>query len=315
MLAILNVTAPFFALVLCGYLAARFRTLPENAVPALNTFVLYFALPCMLFRFAAGASFRDIVNVPVFLAYMVAGLSALALVVTAMRYGAGEGLRDASFAALAVSWSNWGYMGIPLIPALLGPAALAPLIAAGMADLLVVISVALGIASLGNHNTGGVHIALMGALTHVARNPLIWAVLVGGVFSAFELHLPAPVDQLVRLLGQAAGPVALFTIGVSLYRPNTRAWGGDVLAIAGAKLLLHPCLAGVVAMYAFHLSPLEVHTLVLAAALPVGGSVFLFAERQGANAERIAAAILVSTALAFVSFSTLCWALGIRLSG
>ena len=123
------------------------------------------------------------------------------------------------------------------------------------------------------------------------------------------------MDQFVRLLGQAAGPVALFTIGVSLYRPNTRAWDGDVLAIAGAKLLLHPCLAGVVAMYAFHLGQLEVHTLVLAAALPVGGSVFLFAERQGANAERIAAAILVSTALAFVSFSTLCWALGIRLPG
>ena len=315
MLAILNVTTPFFALVLCGYLAARFRTLPENAVPALNTFVLYFALPCMLFRFAAGASFGDIVNVPVFLAYMVAGLSALALVVVAMRYGVGEGLRDATFAALAVSWSNWGYMGIPLIPALLGPAALAPLIAAGMADLLVVVSAALGVASLGNQNGGNARIALMGALMPVARNPLIWAVIMGGTVSALDVHLPGPVDQLVRLLGQAAGPVALFTIGVSLYRPNTRAWGGNVLAIAGAKLLLHPCLAGVVAMYAFHLRPLEVHTLVLAAALPVGGSVFLFAERQGANAERIAAAILVSTALAFVSFSTLCWALGIRLPG
>lgn len=52
-----------------------------------------------------------------------------------------------------------------------------------------------------------------------------------------------------------------------------------------------------------------------AAALPVGGSAFPFAERQGAKAERIAAAILVSTALAFVSFSTLCWVLGIQLPG
>jgi predicted permease len=70
-----------------------------------------------------------------------------------------------------------------------------------------------------------------------------------------------------------------------------------------------------VAVYAFRLAPLEVHTLILAAALPVAGTVFLFAERQGANADRIAATILVSTALAFVSFSTLCWALGIRLPG
>jgi malonate transporter and related proteins len=68
MLAILNVTTPFFALVLCGYLAARYRMLPEDAVPALNTFVLYFALPCMLFRFSSGTAFREILNVPVFLA-------------------------------------------------------------------------------------------------------------------------------------------------------------------------------------------------------------------------------------------------------
>lgn len=312
MLAILNVTAPFFALVLCGYLAARCRTLPENAVPALNTFVLYFALPCMLFRFAAGAPFHDILNVPVFLAYMVTGLSVLALFAAAARCMAGESLRDAAFAALAVAWSNWGYMGIPLIPALLGQTALAALIAAGMADLLVVVSAALALASLESRG-GGVRTACAGALVHIGKNPLIWAVIVGGGFSAFEWVLPAGLDQFVRLLAQAAGPVALFTIGASLYRPGTRARRADVLAIAGAKLLFHPVCAGLVAVYAFHLTRLEVETLILAAALPVGGSVFLFAERHGANAERVAAAILVSTALAFVTFSALCWALNIRM--
>ena len=53
MQAILAVTVPFFALVLCGYLAARRHVLPESAIPGLNTFVLYFALPCLLFRFGA----------------------------------------------------------------------------------------------------------------------------------------------------------------------------------------------------------------------------------------------------------------------
>jgi predicted permease len=314
MLAILNVTAPFFGLVLCGYLAARYRALPENAVPALNTFVLYFALPCMLFRFAAGAPFGDILNLPVFLAYMVTGLAVFALSAATVHYGAGENVREAAFAALAVAWSNWGYMGIPLIPALLGQRALAALIAAGMADLLVVVSAALALASLENR-AGGARAAFAGALIHIGKNPLIWAVIVGGAFSAFELRLPAAMDQFVRLLGQAAGPVALFTIGASLYRPGTRTRGADVLAIAGAKLLLHPGVAAVVAVYAFHLTRLEVQTLVLAAALPVGGSVFLFAERRGADAERIAAVILVSTALAFVTFSVLCWTLGIQMPG
>jgi predicted permease len=314
MLPILNVTAPFFALVLCGYLAARFRMLPENPVPALNTFVLYFALPCMLFRFASKVPFGEIVNPPVFLAYMLIGLVTLALALLAVRWGAGEGMREAAFAAMAVEWSNWGYMGFPLIPALLGQAALGPLIAAGMADLLVVVSAGLALASLEGRSRG-VLVALAGASRYVVRNPLLWSVMAGIGFSALELRLPGPLDQFALLLGQAAGPVALFTIGVSLYMPAAPAWRRDVLAIAGGKLFLHPAIAAAVAAGLLSLSRLEIHTLILTAALPVGGTTFLFAERQGANAERIAAAILVSTALAFVTFSTLCWALGIRLPG
>ena len=315
MLAILNVTTPFFALVLCGYVAARFRLLPDNAVPALNTFVLFFALPCMLFRFAAGAPFLDILNLPVFVAYMTTAVMALALAAATAHFAAGEDLREAAFAALAAAWSNWGYMGIPLIPALLGQAALAPLIAAGMADLVVVVSAALALASLGSRHGGGPRGVLGGAVRHVAGNPLIWAVLAGATFSGLAWSLPLALDQFVALLGQAAGPVALFTIGASLYRPGTRLRGADVLAIAGAKLLLHPALAALVAILVLRLAPLEGRTLILAAALPVGGSVFLFAERQGANAERIAAVILVSTALAFLTFSALCWVLGIRVRG
>jgi predicted permease len=52
-LKILLITFPFFALVVCGYVAARRAWLPQAAIPGLNAFVLYFALPCMLFRFGA----------------------------------------------------------------------------------------------------------------------------------------------------------------------------------------------------------------------------------------------------------------------
>ncbi|MDB5803523.1 MAG: transporter [Betaproteobacteria bacterium] len=312
MLAIINVTAPFFALVLCGFLAARFRMLPENAVPALNTFVLYFALPCMLFRFSSGTPFAQIFNLPVFAAYMVTGLSMLAIFVVSIRFAAGEGLREAAFAALAVSWSNWGYMGFALLPSMLGQASLAPLIAAGMADLLVLVSTALALASLEDSGGQGVRAALRGAALRVSKNPLIWSVVAGALFSAFERQLPMAADTFARLLGNSAGPVALFTIGVSLYRPGTHPWRGDVLMMTGAKLLLHPYLAALVAMYLFGLDKLQVGTLVLMAAMPVAGTVFLFAERQGANSERVAAAILVTTALAFFSFSALCWAFGIQ---
>ncbi len=50
MLNILLVTFPFFALVLAGFVAAHRRMLPLDAIPGLNGFVLFFALPCMMRR-------------------------------------------------------------------------------------------------------------------------------------------------------------------------------------------------------------------------------------------------------------------------
>ena len=62
MQAILSVTVPFFVLVLLGYLAARRGIVPESAVPGLNAFVLFFALPCLLFRFGASQPFARLVD-------------------------------------------------------------------------------------------------------------------------------------------------------------------------------------------------------------------------------------------------------------
>ena len=62
MLSVLLITFPFFALVLCGYLAARRGVLPQPAIPGLNAFVLYFALPCMLYRFGASTPIGQLLD-------------------------------------------------------------------------------------------------------------------------------------------------------------------------------------------------------------------------------------------------------------
>ncbi|HZH06201.1 MAG TPA: AEC family transporter, partial [Lautropia sp.] len=164
MLAILNVTIPFFALVLCGYLAARGGRLPLAAVGPLNSFVLYFALPAMLFRFVANSPFRQIANAPIFLGYGLAGLLVFALTVAVLRQFNRDGWRDAAFGALAASWANWGYMGFALIPAILGEQAIGMVVAGGIADLVLIVSAALALASREGRAADHWIVALKGAL-------------------------------------------------------------------------------------------------------------------------------------------------------
>ena len=74
MLDIFNVTFPFFALVLCGYVAARRGYLPLEAVTGLNSFVLFFALPCMLYRFGATTPIAKLLDGSVFLVWALCAL-------------------------------------------------------------------------------------------------------------------------------------------------------------------------------------------------------------------------------------------------
>ena len=81
MQAILAVTIPFFGLVLLGWVASRLHWLPASAIPGLNAYVLFFALPCLLFRFGSSLPFDRLAD-PVQLAvYLGAALLIVALTI------------------------------------------------------------------------------------------------------------------------------------------------------------------------------------------------------------------------------------------
>ena len=120
MQAILAVTIPFFALVLAGWLAAWRHILPESAIPGLNAFVLYFALPCMLFRFGMNTPVLQLLNPAVLGVYLLVAL-VIVFFTVAISWNEKVGLKDAAFGALVAAFPNTGFMGVPLLAALMGP--------------------------------------------------------------------------------------------------------------------------------------------------------------------------------------------------
>lgn len=310
---ILAVTFPFFALVLCGYVAARTRLLPLDAVPGLNMFVLYFALPCMLYRFGSATPAAQLFNPVIALLWLLAA----ALIVAATAGWArrqGGSWPDAAMGALVAAFPNSGFMGVPLILALLGAGAVGPVMATLLVDLVVTTSLCIGLSQWGAAGEHGPAKAVGRALQGVLRNPMPWSILLGALAGALGFALWAPLGKTVQLLADAASPVALFTIGAVLARSQMRpattagqAAPRDVGVLAFTKLLLHPLLVwtmGTLAVRAGALDTSALTPLVLVAALPAASNVSLLAERFGADNGRVARVILWSTALAFFSFST-----------
>ena len=314
MLDVLRVTFPFFALVLCGYWAARRQMLPFEAIPGLNGFVLYFALPCMLFRFGANTPIAQLLDASAFFMYLFCALVMVAFVV-AITLNKRFGWNDAAFGALVGAFPNTGFMGVPLLVALLGTAAAGPAIVTIVIDMVITTSLCIALSRLDGAGQQGVGQAAKNALLGVVKNPLPWAILLGTLFSAFQIELPGPVEKTVALLGDAASPVALFTIGAVLARSQKIAhheqhgpltWK-DYVPVALIKLFLHPVLVLVVGLAAISMgAPIDsfaLKVMVLVAALPSASNVAMLSERFGADNGRIARIILVSTAAAFLTFS------------
>ena len=309
LLDVLKVTFPFFALVLCGYLSVRRALLPQAAIPGLNSFVLFFALPCLLFRFGAGTPIAELLDPTVFGVYLVCALVVVALTL-GLTMGGRIGWNDASFGALTAAFPNSGFMGVPLLVTLLGERAAAPVIVTIAIDLVITTSLCIALSRLGK-DAAGARAAALRALRGVLGNPMPWAILFGGLFSAMQFELHGAVDKTIALLANAASPVALFTIGAVLARSqmttNAATPWQDYVPVALIKLFVHPLLVlSTCAAARFAGLTLETPTvvaLVLVAALPSASNVSLLAERFGANNGRIARIILVSTAASFFSFS------------
>ena len=316
MLHILTITFPFFALVLCGFIAARRGMLPIAAIPGLNTFVLFFALPCMLYRFGASTPIAQLLDPSVALTYLACALVMVGFVVATTRHGR-IGWNDAAFGALVGAFPNTGFMGVPLLVALLGPKAAGPAIVTIMVDMVITTSLCIALSRLGSHGPSDASAgqAAKNALKSMAANPMPWSILLGAVASALQVNLPKPLDQTLGLLADSASPVALFTIGAVLARSQMMAKAGEaqgvhwmeVVPVAAIKLFLHPLLVLLVGVGAIQMGvPLDrfaLTVLVLLAALPSASNVSLLAERFGADNGRIARIILVSTAAAFFTFS------------
>ena len=314
MLDILLVTFPFFALVLAGYVAARRRMLPLEAISGLNSFVLYFALPAMLFTFGARTPVGRLLDVSALVVYLACALAVVALVVrTSMN--ARIRWNDASFGALVAAFPNTGFMGVPLLVALLGAAAAGPAILTMLVDLIVTSSLCIALSRLDGADEHGAAEAARKALKGMALNPMPWAIALGGLASALRIEPVKPVMQTIELLAAAASPVALFTIGAVLARSQYVAALErhdplplqDYMPVVLVKLILHPLLVFAAGHAAIALGlPLDqfaLHVMVLVAALPSASNVAVLSERFGADTGRIARIIMLTTAAAFLTFS------------
>lgn len=302
MTEITAVTLPFFALILCGLLARWRGVAVTNSAPALNAFVLWFALPALLVRTLGDLPLADMVD-PGFLVGWIAVSAALFAGTAGLALVLGSSARIAVIRAATASHGNVGYLGLTLVIGVLGAQASGAVVMAIIVDFLLVIPAVIAAIELTARPGAGASGAFLRAIRAAIANPFVLAIVAGLTLSASGLALPGPVDDFLAVLGAAAVPTALFAIGVTLYGQPLTGPAIELAALSVLKLLIHPLLVFWVMGNLLGLPAETVAAGVLLAALPVANNVFLLATRYEVHPGIVSGAILVSTAAALLTFN------------
>jgi predicted permease len=301
----LQILVPIFALILAGFVCRRRAILGPAACSELNRFVVWLALPALLFRIMAHASWQQLYQ-PRFMAAFGLACAAVFVATLAWRIRAGRHLADASVEAIAASYANTAYIGFPLTLMVFGNASLAPTTVATLLVVSVLFAIAVALIELGLQAERAPHKAGLKVLRAMSRNPLIVAPVAGALVAASGVGVPAGVDTFLGMLGAAASPCALVCLGLFLAEKRTQADPGrESLALVAGKLLVQPALTWWLAARVFGMPAALVNMAVLLAALPTGTGPFMLAEFYRRDAHVTARTILLSTLGSLLSLPVL----------
>ncbi|MEO0497455.1 MAG: AEC family transporter [Pseudomonadota bacterium] len=302
---LLNLTLPFFAVIALGFFAAKREWVPVAAVPAINIFVFYFAMPALV---AGSLARQDIAAL--FDLHLLAGWLGAALLLFAGGMAFAR-LRDkaASLGQMAISGqaasvANVGFLALPITAANFGDDGVRLSASVLIVDLLIIIPISI---TMLEAKSGGSRLQTFAtALARAVRNPFAIAIILGVALSATNIGLPGPTERFADFLGAAAAPTALFALGLSLATRKTEGDGAFVAGISALKLAIHP-LAVFMVLSAIDLDPRTIAIATVIAATPVAQNVFVIATQYDTYARRMGTAILVSTLCAVITVTAILW--------
>lgn len=287
-----QVMLPLLLLVCAGALWPRF--FPDTDVgqmrSSLNRLVMYLFYPCILFAVASSTPVsRELLSVP-----LLVGIGSLAsgavLYVLLYRLPLWPQLTDQTRAALMVGgmFGNTFNIGAPVLVFFFGSEAIRYAV---FNDMLMTMPLVwtLGVwisTRLGSHDRGATQPSVLKVMLTM---PPIWAFLAG--FACQQTGLTyEPLVKATQFIGQATIPVILFVLGMTIPWRNLVP-RGEILAVAGIKLLLTPFIIWLVAPLLYPRMAEAQYAAVVEGTTPVMMTALLLADRFRLDAP--AAALLI----------------------
>jgi malonate transporter and related proteins len=304
MFEVIGLVAPFFGLILIGYVLGRRSQLSQDQMGWMNFFIIYVALPALFFKLMAKTPVEELANWHFVLGTTGVTFLLFVLVLAAALLLRRETLPDAMIQGFAAAYGNIGYMAPGMALLAFGPQAALPVALIFCFDNALHFTMAPMIMARARHEGGALPRLITKAAVSIVTHPFILATITGVAAAAAGLILPAPLERTIDLLANAAAPCALFAMGVTLAQRPLKSVPVELSYIVPIKLIIHPLLVWFTLGLLGPFPDVWVHTAMLICALPTATNVFVLAQQYEAWVPKASAAILTTTFLSIVTVST-----------
>ena len=296
--------SPVFLLIILGNFLRRIKV-PDVSFWEINDKLCYWVLiPALLFHYISQINLSSEMlysySIIIYVGFFIAILTVLILGKllgypperwTSILQGA---VRQNAFIALAITGSLFGDEGLKI-------ASIFMLIYVPSINIIIVTTMVM---NFGQSKKNASNNEFITVFVELSKNPFILAMIAGLIFSIIQSEKLKVIIDTSGLLGSAALPIMLLTIGAKIKVRDLALTITPIIISNFLKLLALPLIAFFVANY-LGLSEIEVVVAVIFAAVPTAVSSHTLARQFGADDQLMTSIITTQVILSFITIPIL----------
>lgn len=272
-----------------GYLLYKKRMISQQGSKELSNLVLYVVLPAVIIHSycvdrtpdkAAGLGLSFAIS---------ALLLVVSMVISMLLFGKRDKIEN-----IGVAFSNCGFMGIPLVRAVMGSEAV--FFCSAFVAILLFLQWTYGV-----YIMTGDKKAISGK--NIVTNPILIATVIGVVIFLFQIPLPEVVNTSLSALSELNAPVAMIILGIYLAQADIKTMFTDrtLYWSSFSRLVIIPLVSlGVLCLLPASLNQMKL-ILLISASAPIGANVAIFAQKEGLDYTRAVKTVCLCTILSIIA--------------
>ena len=252
-----------FICLFIGFLLKRYRLVEPNSFNALNTLIIYVALPALTLQYIPTIEINSDLIYPILMPWINIVLSWIVFGYLGKKLGWGKAFTGAII--IMTGFGNTSFVGIPIVQALYGQAGIETVIMVDQPGSFVALTT-LGIL-IANIYSDKQKPSAMGILKNMLKFPPFIAFVLGFILNINKISLPADISIIFATLGGLVVPLALISVGMQLKLDFKSIYWKYIWLGLAFKLMVFPAIIFVLYFILFQQSGQTIEITLLEAAM------------------------------------------------